>query len=219
MQVQIGTRPRVQRSNVLYWHANPVFGDNAMNWCKFCSMEEVIEYHFYSRLRLFCSVLRASKFSVFEIEWNCNFVGLLHNPFWLQLIQAFLGITLQPFVSLLLYLAKDHHGGGNLPWIWVRMCGWSPRTPPHSYTRPSEKQDPFIYLSYRKLTPFIYYFSNFIENWPHSYTIFQILPIHILFGWKRYPIDILLMWKWYPFIYWEAWKVYPIPAAHLYIPL
>ena len=57
------------------------------------------------------------------------------------------------------------------------------------------------------------------ENWPHSYTIFQILPIHILFGWKRYPIDILLMLKWYPFIYWEAWKVYPIPAAHLYIPL
>ena len=104
-------------------------------------------------------------------------------------------------------------------WIWVGVCGWSPRTPPHSYTRPSETQDPFIYFPYRKLTPFIYYFSHFIENLPHSYTIFQISPIHILFGWKRYPIDILLIWKSYPFIYWEAWKVYPIPAAHLYIPL
>ena len=25
-------------------------------------------------------------FSVFKIDWNCNFVGLLHHPFWLQLI-------------------------------------------------------------------------------------------------------------------------------------
>ena len=24
-----------------------------------------------------------------------------------------------------------------------------------------------------------------IENWPYSYTIFQIVPILILFGWKR----------------------------------
>ena len=67
-------------------------------------------------------------------------------------------------------------GGGNLPCFWVRMCGWSPRTPPHSYTRPSEKHDPFIYFPYRKLTPFIYYFWNltpfiyYFSNFTHSYT-------------------------------------------------
>ena len=66
--------------------------------------------------------------------------------------------------------------GGNLPWFWVRMCGWSPRTPPHSYTRPSEKHDPFIYFPYRKLTPFIYYFWKltpfiyYFSNFTHSYT-------------------------------------------------
>ena len=33
----------------------------------------------------------------------------------------------------------------------------------------------------------------------NSYTfISRIVPINILFGWKRYPIDILLMRKWYP---------------------
>ena len=55
-------------------------------------------------------------------------------------------------------LSKGITGGGHLPIFWVRMCGWSPRTPPHSYTRSSEKHDPFIYFPYRKLTPFIYYF-------------------------------------------------------------
>ena len=49
-----------------------------------------------------------------------------------------------------------------------------------------------MYFQYRKLYPFIYYFSNFT----HSYT----------FGWKRYPIDILLRWKSYPLIYLDAWK-------------
>ena len=55
-------------------------------------------------------------------------------------------------------------------------------------------------------------YTYHIENCTHSYAIFQILPIHILFGWKRYPIDILLMWKWYSFIYLEAWKVYPFQS-------
>ena len=32
---------------------------------------------FYGRLRSIRSVWRASKFSVFKIDWNCNFVGLL----------------------------------------------------------------------------------------------------------------------------------------------
>ena len=38
---------------------------------------------FYSRLRFICSVWRASTFSVFEIDWNCNSEGLFHRPFWL----------------------------------------------------------------------------------------------------------------------------------------
>ena len=45
----------------------------------------------------------------------------------------------------------------------------------------------------KKKYPFIFYTSH-SEHCTYSYTstIFQILPIHILFGWKRYPIDILL---------------------------
>ena len=43
---------------------------------------------FYGRLRLIRSVWRASKLSVFKIDRNCNFVGLLHHPFWLQFILA-----------------------------------------------------------------------------------------------------------------------------------
>ena len=48
----------------------------------------VIGCQFYGRLRLIRSVWRASKFSVFKIDRNGNFVGLLHHPFWLQLILA-----------------------------------------------------------------------------------------------------------------------------------
>ena len=95
--------------------------------------------------------------------------------------------------------------GGHLPWFWVRMCGWSPRTPPHSYTRPSEKHDPFIYFPYRKLTPFIYYFWKltpfiyYFSNFTHSYTFWvkkiphwytfdvKMIPIHILGGLKNIP--------------------------------
>ena len=51
---------------------------------------------------------------------------------------------------------------------------------------------------------------------PIHLLFFEILPIHILFGWKRYSNDILLKLTRYPFIYLEAWKVYPIPAALLY---
>ena len=66
--------------------------------------------------------------------------------------------------------------GGNLPWFWVRTCGWSPRTQPYSYTSRSWKTYPFIYMYFprRKLYPFICYFSNFT----HSYT----------FWWKDTPL-------------------------------
>ena len=88
--------------------------------------------------------------------------------------------------------------GGNLPWFWVRMCGWSPRTPPHSYTRPSEKHDPFIYFPYRKLTPFIYYFRKltpfiyYFSNFTHSYTFWvKKIPHWYTFDVKMIPIHIL----------------------------
>ena len=56
-----------------------------------CSQEQdkSTDIKFNSRFRLIRSVLRAFKFSVFYIDWNCYFVGLLyllHYPFWLQLI-------------------------------------------------------------------------------------------------------------------------------------
>ena len=86
------------------------------------------------------------------------------------------------------YEQKARGGGGcNLPWFLVRTCGWSPQTPPDSYTRLSEKHDPFIYFPYRKLThsytfffkfyPFIYFLGEkdsiliyfWCENNTHSY--------------------------------------------------
>ena len=73
-----------------------------------------------------------------------------------------------------------------MPWFWVRMCGWSPRTPPHSYTRPSEKH----------VIPI------------HILPISKIDPIHILFL-KIDPIHILFF-KFYPFIYFLGEKDTPL---------
>ena len=39
------------------------------------------------------NVLRAFKFLRFKIDWNYDFVGLLHHPFWLKLVSALWGIT------------------------------------------------------------------------------------------------------------------------------
>ena len=96
-------------------------------------------------------------------------------------------------------------GGGNLPWSWVRMCGWSPRTPPYSNTKLSEKHDPFIYFLsqkdtpfihyFLKDTPFIYYFIDFTYSYtfwakkiPHWYTFeVKMITIHILGGLKSIP--------------------------------
>ena len=58
-----------------------------------------------------CSVWRASKFSVFKIDWNCNSVGLLHHPFWLRLVfRHILGINFQPFVNYLVWLRITDEG-------------------------------------------------------------------------------------------------------------
>ena len=43
---------------------------------------------------------------------NCNFVGLLHHPFWLKLLSVLFGIIFQLFQ--LLSLAKDHWRGFNI---------------------------------------------------------------------------------------------------------
>ena len=102
------------------------------------------------------------------------------------------------FVCLLLLL-HSRGGGGNLPWIWVRMCGWSPQTPPHSYTRQSEKMT--------------HSYTSHIENLPHSYTNFQILskidPIHILF-FIFYLFIYFLGEKDTPLIYFWCEKMIPI---------
>ena len=66
----------------------------------------------------------------------------------------------------------------NLPWFWVLMCGWSPRTPPHSYTRLSEKHDPFIYFLSEKDTPFVYYLLDFTYSYPFS----EKIP-HLIYFW------------------------------------
>ena len=119
--------------------------------------------------------------------WNAVLIAV-----WVRLINACITYFFKTAQKLSHWLtcARQTHRG-NLPWFWVQTCGWSPRTPPHSYTRLSEKHDPYIYFPYRKLTPFIYYFT-------HSYTVLV----------KKIPHWYTLMWKWYPFICLEAWKVY-----------
>ena len=41
---------------------------------------------FYGRLRLICSVLRASNFPCLKFIINCNIGGLLHHPLLLNLV-------------------------------------------------------------------------------------------------------------------------------------
>ena len=47
-----------------------------------------------------------SFFRVFKIHSNCNFVGLLHHPFWFHLVFGTLCIHFQ--LLKLLSLDKDH---------------------------------------------------------------------------------------------------------------
>ena len=100
------------------------------------------------------------------------------------------------------YHTANTGGGGGVNLI-AMIFGTDVRNPPHSELGGFKKQT--------------HSYSSYIENYTHLYTIFQILRIHIHFGWKRYPIDILLMWKytWRP----EEYTKVPLPAARLYIPL
>ena len=60
---------------------------------------------FFGRLRLIPSVLRASKLSVFKINWNCKFVGLFHYPFRLQLDLALLTHHFSTFNNYIVWLS------------------------------------------------------------------------------------------------------------------
>ena len=73
---------------------------------------------FYGRLRLIRSVWRASKFSVFKIDWNCNFVGLLHHPFWLQLVLALFGHYFSTFFIQHVWLRITEEGSVPEMRIW-----------------------------------------------------------------------------------------------------
>ena len=72
-------------------------------------------FGFRSRGTLFCGVLLSTSIDSYSFEsikiclninWNCNFVDLLHHPFWLQLVFSLLEHHFQLFQ--LLCLAKDH---------------------------------------------------------------------------------------------------------------
>ena len=75
---------------------------------------------FYTRLRLMRSVWRASKLSVFKIDWNCNFVGLLHHPFWLPLLSHFLTFFQHFKLQVLLRITDE----GSVPEIGIWSISW-----------------------------------------------------------------------------------------------
>ena len=75
------------------------------NHCRWTSESPRVHVgKFYGRFPLIRSVWRASKFSVFKIDKNCNFVGLLHYPFWPQLILAPFG---HYFINILNYIVYN----------------------------------------------------------------------------------------------------------------
>ena len=87
------------------------FHDRLLGECHCWKTSESPRAHvakFYGRLRLIRSVWRVSKFSVFKLDWNCNFVDLWHHPFWLQLhFGTFLVITFQILKLQCTCLAQD----------------------------------------------------------------------------------------------------------------
>ena len=81
--------------------------------CHCCWTSESLRAHvakFYSRLWLIRSVFESIKILRVKIDWNSNFVGLLHYHFWLQLIKTLLGQHFPTFWNYFV-LAKDHWWG------------------------------------------------------------------------------------------------------------
>ena len=74
---------------------------------------------FYGRLRLIRSVWRASKFSVFKINRNCNFVGLLHHPLLASSYFGTFWSLLFNFLNYIVWLRITDEG--SVP----EMCIWS----------------------------------------------------------------------------------------------
>ena len=66
---------------------------------------------FYDRLRLIRSVWEHQNFYV-KIDWKCNFMGLLHHPFWLYLNLALSGNHFQRLKPLVWLRVTDE---GSLP--------------------------------------------------------------------------------------------------------
>ena len=60
-------------------------------------------------LQIYRSCSYSINFSVFKINWNCNYVDLLHHPFWLRLVLALFGQYFSTFDTAC--LAKDHWRG------------------------------------------------------------------------------------------------------------
>ena len=65
---------------------------------------------FFGWHRLIRSVWRASKFSVFKNDWNCNFVRSLHHLFWLQLLSAPFGHYFSTFLNYIVWLRITDEG-------------------------------------------------------------------------------------------------------------
>ena len=75
---------------------------------------------FYRRLRLICSVWRASTFSVFKIDWNCN-SWVYYTIFFGSVLYlgTFGGINFQLFVNYFVWPRITDEG--SVP----EMCIWS----------------------------------------------------------------------------------------------
>ena len=58
----------------------------------------------------FVAFEKASKFFMFKIEWNCNFVALLHHSFWLQLAFGTFGLSLFNFLNYFIWLRITDEG-------------------------------------------------------------------------------------------------------------
>ena len=63
--------------------------DTTMSACVFMSALREQKWT-PAELRPFCQAMRED-YNFIKIDLNCNFVGLLHHPFWLQLVLALLG--------------------------------------------------------------------------------------------------------------------------------
>ena len=103
---------RIQSLSILYAHFT-----STTSWVS----QRALVAKFYGRLQLIRSVLRAIilKFSVLKFFCNCNFVGLLHHPFWLQFVSGLKWYLFFTFQSTLFTL-------GSLMRVQYPKCAYGP---------------------------------------------------------------------------------------------